>query len=76
MNVQFGLAKRFLSLYRPIVSFDHMYKIDSIKSQKLLLTILSLVVILLPGSFTWAQCKGVKLVQVNLSELDRPCGAT
>jgi hypothetical protein len=76
MNVQFGLAKRFLSLYRPIVSFDHMYKIDSIKSQKLLLTILSLVAILLPGSFTWAQCKGVKLVQVNLSELDRPCGAT
>lgn len=76
MNVQFGLAKRFLSLYRPIVSIDHMYKIDSIKSQKLLLNILCLVAILLPRSYTWAQCKGVKLDQVNLSELDRPCGAT
>lgn len=52
-----------------------MYKID-LKSQKSLFTILCLVAILLPSVSTLAQCKGVKLNEVNLIELDRPCGAT
>ncbi len=63
-------------MYRPLSSIEKMNKIELIRSQLMLHTIVCMLAAFFSSSVMWAQCKGVKLNQVSLTELERPCGAS